>query len=423
MTSIKLSIRSSHDTQPGTATPIMPTAHSPLLAAPMELHQQILASLPDAPSLAAAALSCQQLYAAFKNKESTLARAVLSNCIGAANLPEALMVHRCSPPYLSNHVELQPRPLNSRMENQVAYVSRYIKRLNRSSFENTSISMSDALALSDFHLKTVSILAQRFIVICTERHDWQDPLRESIEKRPVSPLEWNRIERVLYRFELFRKLFGRFLEGGQELLPLTKSFLKNFAPWENAQLGFYNYVAAHDIVWGAYNIGLNGYGGGAHQHLLTLGLTSILEIARSETFEERSRLVGGGIPIQRMNNTFLKCALDHIWDIHDGNKKLAKAMRKIPPFFCDGDDGAEDTWRYTLEERVYDFYTDPLFEWGCVMWDSARFDFLEIYEERERNPAAVFDERDVGYDSFGTRFDLYELGHRGYWAPDNRPSS
>jgi hypothetical protein len=143
----------------------------------------------------------------------------------------------------------------------------------------------------------------------------------------------------------------------------------------------YNYVSAHDIVWGAYRITLNGYGGGAHQHLMTLGLTSILEIARSETFEEKSRLVGGGIPIKRMNNAFLKCALVHIWDLHRGNKKLAKTMRKIPPFFCDGDDGAEDTWRFTLEERVYDFYTDPLFEWGCVMWDSARVDFLEIYEE------------------------------------------
>lgn len=91
------------------------------------------------------------------------------------------------------------------MENQVGYVSRYIKRLTRSSFENATISMTDALALSDFHVKTVSVLAQRFIVICTERHDWQEPLKESIEKCPVSRLEWERIERVLYRFELFRK--------------------------------------------------------------------------------------------------------------------------------------------------------------------------------------------------------------------------
>ncbi|KAJ4215845.1 hypothetical protein NW759_009705 [Fusarium solani] len=393
MSSTKLSIRSSYDTQPGATTSVLPETHSRLLAAPMELHQHILAFLPDAPSLAAAALSCRQLYTAFKNEGSALVRTVLTNCIGAANLPEALMTHRCSPPYLSNHVELQPRPLHSRMENQVAYVSRYIKRLNRSSFENETISMTDALTPSNFHIQTVSILAQRFIVIYTERHDWQEPLKESIEKRPVSRLEWDRIERVLYRFELFRKLFGRFVQNEEELLPLAKSFLKKFAPWENAQLGciheflarevgqVYNYVAAHDIVWGAYRIRLNGYGGGAHQHLLTLGLSSILEIARSETFEERSRLVGGGIPIKRMNNTFLKCALVHIWDLHRGNKKLAKTMRKIPPFFCDGDDGAEDTWRFTLEERVYDFYTDPLFEWGCVMWDSARVDFLEIYEE------------------------------------------
>lgn len=64
-----------------------------LIEAPMEVHQHILASLPDIPFLAAAALSCRQLYAAFKNAEPSLIRNVLINFIGASNLPEAFITH------------------------------------------------------------------------------------------------------------------------------------------------------------------------------------------------------------------------------------------------------------------------------------------------------------------------------------------
>lgn len=174
-------------------------------------------------------------------------------------------------------------------------------------------------------------------------------------------------------------------------------------------------------MWGAYRIGLNGYGGYKIQHLLTRGLSKILEIARSETFEERSRLVGGGVPIDRTNDAFLLVAFESIYDMYHGNKKAAKAMRKLPPFYDDGDNGPESTWRYTLEERVYDFHTDPFFEWGCVMWDAERVDDLVIDEEREENPTTLFNGRNT-YDSFGTRLDLYELGLRGYWAPGGESS-
>ncbi|UPK95544.1 hypothetical protein LCI18_006479 [Fusarium solani-melongenae] len=301
--------------------------------------------------------------------------------------------------------------------------------------------MTEAFILNDFHVHAVSPLAGRFVIICTERYEWQESLWESIQERPVSEAEWERIERVLYRFELFRRLFGRFHQSEGKLKPLAKSFFQKFAPWENAQLGcihdflareveleahmfypVYNYVAEHDIVWGAYRNTLNGYGGYAIQHLLTLGLSKILEIARSETFEEKCRLVGGGEPIHRVNNAFLLIAFRSIYDPYLGNKKAVKAMRKLPPFFRDGDNGPESIWRYTLEERVYDFYTDPSFEWGCVMWDAERVDYLVIEEELEENPCTLFHDRNT-YDSFETRFDLYELGLRGYWAPDDESSS
>ncbi|RSM15796.1 hypothetical protein CDV31_004738 [Fusarium ambrosium] len=435
MSSIKLSIRSPHDTQPGTATLIMSEAHSRLLEAPMEVHQHILSSLPDIPSLAAAALSCRQLYAAFTNTESALVHSVLTNCIGTANLPEALITHRCSPPYpSSNHVEMQPGLIHHPMDRQCRYISSFLRDLDRSNFEDTPISMAEALIINDFHVNTVLPLAQRFVVICTERCEWQKPLWESIQERPVSQTEWGRIERVLYRFEMFRRLFGRFDVILEELMPFAKSFFRKFAPWENAQLGciydflatevrqVYLYVAEHDIVWGAYRIALNNYGPFAIQHLLTMGLSKILEISRSETFEDKSKLVGGGEPICRSNRSFLLNAFKSIWDPCLGNKKAAKAMRKLPPFFDDGEIGPERTWRRDLEKKVYHFATYPYFEWGCVMWDADRMDDLVIEEVREESPWLLFDNQNQE-DSCGTRFDLYELGHRGYWAPDDGSSS
>lgn len=229
----------------------MPESRSRLLMAPMEVHQHILAFVPDIPSLAAAALSCRQLYAAFKNRESALVRSVLTNCIGATNLPEALITHRCSPPYpSSNDVELQPRPIHERMDRQCSYILTFLEDLDRAGFGKTVISMTEAFILDDFHVHTVSPLAERFIAICTERYEWQEPLWESIQERPVSKAEWERIERVLYRFELFRKLFGRFNKSEAELRPLVKSFFQKFAPWENAQLGCIHDFLAREVGQG-----------------------------------------------------------------------------------------------------------------------------------------------------------------------------
>lgn len=136
------------------------------------------------------------------------------------------------------------------MDRQCRYIVEFLRDLDRTSFEKTIISMTEAFTLNDFHVHTVSPLAERFVVICTERYEWQEPLWESIEERPVSKTEWERIERVLYRFELFRKLFGRFHDSAAKLTPLVKFFFQNFAPWENAQLGCIHDFLAREVGQG-----------------------------------------------------------------------------------------------------------------------------------------------------------------------------
>lgn len=55
--------------------------------------------------------------------------------------------------------------------------------------------------------------------------------------RPVSNPEKERICRALYRFELFRRLFGYFAWWTDELMGLAMVFFTRLSPWEIAQLG------------------------------------------------------------------------------------------------------------------------------------------------------------------------------------------
>ncbi|KAM0420993.1 hypothetical protein ACHAPT_011236 [Fusarium lateritium] len=324
---------------------------------------------------------------------------------------------------------MQPYLFHENLNRQFDYASDFLERLHRPELDSTIISMTDALALGDFHTQTVSVLAQRFILSCSERFEWQEPLKQSLQKHPVS-----QTERVLYRFEMFRRLFGRFCANELELIALAPSFFEKFAPWENAQLACihdflarevsptYNYVAQHDIVWGAYRVSDNGYGGGAIQHLLTLGLSKILEIGRSETFAEKSRLIGRGEMPGICNMEFLQEAFVAIYDPWRGDREVVDDMCDVPPCFWDGDDGPEDTWMLDCAEAVvfdgFDGKIEPRREWGYVLWDADRVDYLEIYEEHEKNPTSGSRERGFN-DPLSTRFDIYERGDRGYWSADD----
>ena len=236
-----------------------------LLTLPAEIQHCILASLIDVRSLASAALVCRAFYSTFKSDKESLIRDVLINCVGYNILPEALIAHQCSPPYLSVQVERAIILPEDRLELDRLhdYASEFLKRLKRPAVTTIICTMRDAITISDFHLQVVSVLTQRFIQACARAAPIHLPLEHSLRSRPASPSEEDRIARTLYRFETFRRLFGCFCTNPEHpvhwtdeepLLHYTLIFFSKFAPWENAQLGCINDFLAREVMPGEFMI-------------------------------------------------------------------------------------------------------------------------------------------------------------------------
>ncbi|KAI1251469.1 hypothetical protein MGN70_006037 [Eutypa lata] len=330
---------------------------------PSELRRCILSSMPDLQSLASTALTCRAFYYIFDDNKDGIIRDVLINSIGSEVLPEAIITHRCSPPLLSLNISPKSVFWNTISPKgkawQYRYVSTFLGTLERPPITSTTWTMCEALELERFHVQTVYPLAQRFIKSCAKLSPPR-VIEISLSSRPTSRLEEERIMRALYRFEVFRKLFGRFrwrVRDSTVSTTLTNLFFSKFAPWENAQLACihdflarevmpaFNDIAEHDITWGASSISHYAIPGtGRIQHILSLGLERILEIALCNVYADRERLlkVDGRSP--GVNYDFLYEAL---WrtcypdPTHGHHKDLVESN----PFYTDGDQGAERIWR------------------------------------------------------------------------------
>ncbi|KAM5351173.1 hypothetical protein ACJ41O_003896 [Fusarium nematophilum] len=419
----------------------MSESQSVFQVVPLELWQSILAYLPDVPSLASAALSCRSLYTAFKSREHGLVQSVLVNCIGVANLPEALITQRCSPPLLSIHVERQNLPTGDEQMRQMReYVFNFVTHLERPSLGSAEISLAEGLALGDFHVQTVSPLTQSFVEACSKRSGWQRPLEESLQTRPLSRTERERIERALYRFEMFRRLFGCFGEEIDELLNFATTFFSKFAPWESAQLGCihdflarellpaFNDVAEHDVVWGEHSVLLAEFDDNQIQHLLTLGLDRILEISSSITYEDREKLLRVREMPPEENGTFLQCSLEATLDL-DVDEDTGRMILEATPFFSDGDGGAEEIWKLTTLDSdlgIYDHRDLSLRQWGYVLWDDERLQPLRCLlppwtaiADLPQDHGSLGTVTEAVRESWEARSSLYRRGARGFWSKDD----
>ncbi|KAI1080236.1 hypothetical protein F5B20DRAFT_119647 [Whalleya microplaca] len=308
--------------------------------------------------------------------------------------------------------------------------------------------MRDALMINDFHVQVVSKLAQRFIQACvTNSESFCLPLENSLRSRPISHLEEERITRALYRFELFRRLFGWFQHLEDEdiprlhdSLPYLAIFFSKFAPWENAQLAcmndflageilpVFNDFAEHDVVWGELKANFNAeMDDDPIQFLLTLGLEKILEISSSDSYADRERLLNhDGEPGPREIIPFLRQALDSGLYSLSEIKGAGKTILEAPAFCADGDGGAEQIWRLSLESKVvvfgvYERLTWSYRQWGYALWDSKRLQDLGILErpwkpDAEQMPSTAVENWDKMHASWAARADIYRRGGRGYWA-------
>lgn len=423
-----------------------------ILRLPVELLQDILVCLPDPRSLVRTIQASPAFYSSFKQNEQHIIATVLTNCIGTGVLREAQLTRDCVPPVLSTELAEEPLDLDKELQDKLdTYIVDFLRSWPiASDLTRTSWALGDALALGDFHSEVILPLKDRFIQASSDPRScaMAARIRKSLEVRPVSYLEQERICRALYRFEIFRRLFGCFSWRTDELMDFTTIFFSEFTPWEIAQLGcihdflgrqitpVFDDVARHDIVWGEFKTMFDAnITDGAVQHLLTLGLEVILAIARLQDapYMVREKTLSPEDKPPSENDDFFNSALiDFNYRACPANDEdLYNTLLSAPPFHPDNDLGPETIWRMSCPP---DGSSLAVFErhdwisrcWGYVLWDHARLqnldsrgDFLlSVLQEPATNPVPQPQNpsKEGREASWQRRSALYYRGCRGYWS-------
>ena len=193
-----------------------------LVSLPTELAQAILSFSPDSFTLRALVLSASSFYKAFLTAQNLILNVVLHNEYCEGVLPDAIAA------LISSHVQ-------SRNEEEVEeFLSQYKSELQP---VPASWSLSDSLKLSRIR-RSVSYFAEDYAVTLTG-----NPVTGVHDEHPMTltRTEMDRIERALYRFEVFCNLFRTTeimasIERG-DMEEQQTLFLRKFAPWENEQVG------------------------------------------------------------------------------------------------------------------------------------------------------------------------------------------
>ncbi|RYC56095.1 hypothetical protein CHU98_g10120 [Xylaria longipes] len=423
---------------------------SPIKVLPVELLQMILGHLTDVPSLHTAVLSCSLFYRVFLTAEMTITRQVLFNQISVNVLPEAMIASESA--LLREYSDSETRVVIS---NFVA------QNLRQRPTPTRSWSLPKALRLGRLHFY-VEAWAEKFVEVTLTKK----PLKRS--QRPVTYQEICRIQRALYRFEIYCNLFREVLDVNSPVYNEQESlYFARFASYENEQLGCihdflvraitpgnfqvrwmllrsityekmlaFNDVAEHDVSWGAWNVDyIFGLDSPWAQYILSLGLQKLCEISSAETYEERYRALdatkcpsvtlsflheGFEIASERNNDVFLE-------DLTPENETLHIKS----PFFKDPDPGPLDAWRWAhLEETrsnwVYQEDRKELREWGYVIWDRVRLEAVGIFDGSWRDMVSARDltleRQNIGREqaymqnSWEKREEIRRAGGSGWWS-------
>ncbi|KAI1745779.1 hypothetical protein F4680DRAFT_403203 [Xylaria scruposa] len=298
-----------------------------------------------------------------------------------------------------------------------------------------SWSLQKALRLGRFHFY-VDAFAKKFVETTLTKTPSNQP------QYPVTNQEICRIQRALYRFQLFCNLERTAVNINCN----DDFFTKCFDIFEHEQLFCIYYflvravlpafddVAEHDVAWGAWNIrSISGPNGSSYltskytQSLLSLGLKKVYEIASAETYEQRYRVLDA--ERRPRPSDFLYRKLDFL-----------RLMRGRPsrwtapePFFDDPNSGSRDAieWREAgCDTGLGEYYHEKLSEWGYVMWDRVRLETVGIFEEPWGNEAQMRRDRRFRIDEIYSRYKIMEkswlrresiskAGGSGWWSWDD----
>ncbi|KAH9884417.1 hypothetical protein F4778DRAFT_762890 [Xylariomycetidae sp. FL2044] len=412
---------------------------------PVELRILILSFISDMPSLANAALSCHAMYDVLTGKPDII-RSVLVNEVGLDVLPEAIQAHQCSPPFkriqpVDPNMDGSSKKYRDQTRQSWLYISEYIQKMQREPVDSVTWTMSQAFELRNFHSDAVLKIVDHFIQACSES-PYIPGNKALFSKTPASQTEKDRIARTLYRFEIYRRLFGILnLHDSRERKRLSYLFLAKFAPWENAQLAtIYDFMArevvskfddfaAHDVIWGKERTILDLHDKDWHiQYYLVLGLPRILKIATSKSFQDQEKafrtkdmLVGHWFGF--LNDSLMDLALRDANDRPD--------LFEAAPFFEEKDKGPQSIWRVSCFQSgwedqdhaqlaIYDDLHWGHRHWGYIMWDRQRLDDIGAFEvpwELQDDRTGAEPTREEMQESWRARSEVYDRGGRGWWAP------
>ena len=162
------------------------------------------------------------------------------------------------------------------------------------------------------------------------------------------------------------------------------------------------------------------------QHLMTLGLERILEIATCDSYVDRETLLKVEDMPPGENEAFLGTAITNICELSplEGD---GKAILEASPFCADIDVGAEQMWRLSLTNKSNTSFAIHAYsdwasrQWGYVLWDYDRLKALDALDRplaEEQEPFSLSIPEDVTA-SWEAREAIYRRGGRGYWAKDD----
>ncbi|TGJ80711.1 hypothetical protein E0Z10_g8051 [Xylaria hypoxylon] len=414
----------------------------PIKGLPVELLRMILEFLPDASSLYTAVLSCSLFHSILWGAEEAITAQVVLNQMGAGVLPEAMMAFESAP----------LRPHNTDPKSRQAISDYIVQNIQQRPNPPRLCSLRRALYLSRLHF-CVDALAKEFAATALAKH----PL--SRYSLPSTCQEISRIERALYRFEIYCNLFResekRFAGSESPLNDERKSlFFANFAPCENEQLGcvldflvrtvspIFNEVAEHDVGWGSANVDYDNKPDNPYiQSVLSRGLAKIYAISVAETYEKQYRALNA-TKSPHANFGFLCEGLEYdanepyndrvyVEDITPENE--TRFIKR--PFFKDSDPGPANAWRWahieeTRSKWVYIEDRRELREWGYVMWDQRRLDKVGIFqgpwEDIVSERDLVLEDQEAGREhaymqnSWEQRESVSMSGGSGWWSWGDR---
>ncbi|KAK2882611.1 hypothetical protein FQN49_000183 [Arthroderma sp. PD_2] len=410
-------------------------------ALPVEIQEAIIFQLGSIHTLKAAAASCRSLRNLVLYHQHEIIKRILRSIIPDDVFPEALAVFK-SRKLLTTDVDIVQRQSDQ-----------YFQSLK--GIQLPDFSLSEAAALEDFH-RLVLRFSASFASNALSKH----PVTGAAEEKPLplSRRESYRIQRALYRFELYWNLF----KGMEQAWPprrvnapapsvkyQSECFFDRFAPWENEQLACihdfllrvidesYNDVAAHDVEWGAlgipYNEGyeawsINGY----RAHYISLGLEWIDRLGRTRKFKHRRELLTAKrhmLPIsfsRGLKNRVVISSTDYVSLSEYSEERLKRDVRRPA---IKHQSGPAEVWRVThLDNSSNNFVMAnehiPLRERGYVMWSYGRLSKWGLLEIPWQRPLPNSYSPSVGVAdevnrSCRRRTEISRNGGSGWWSEND----